>query len=407
MEENTSRTIVDFDELKETILQITASLSQLRLDSGSSKLLGGVISKKLEVYEKTLRRKLSDPFRLVVAGDFKRGKSTLINAMLGKNVIPTAVTPETVTINEISYGTESSFEAVLENGRRMRLSADELKRENLEKLIDGFPSPVQYIKIRENCPFLNDITLVDTPGSGDLMNAFNGKVAEYLSGADAIIYVISARYPLSLTEQAFLASSVLPQSFTQIMMVVNMADSLDSIEDIEKISALASQRVRDIFPDTSVFALSALDELCRRLEKSRPFPELSEYLENNFAAFESSLMDDILLQKEVIHSSRCVYLTKTALDDICMQIRRLQDSLNMDIGSLEERERELEDENSRLAQDIEDRKQELSRVIDKLELEAEKWMHEFLARLKTEILLVQAVHRQTNLNVIFNFTWLI
>ncbi|HIV16999.1 MAG TPA: dynamin family protein [Candidatus Alectryocaccobium stercorigallinarum] len=395
MDDNNSRTILDFDELRESLLQIAAALAQLRMDSGSARLLGSVILKKTETYEKALRRKISDPFRLVIAGDFKRGKSTLINALLGKNIVPTAVTPETVTINEISYGTEPSYEAVLENGRRMRLSPDELKRESLEKLTAGFPSPVQYIRIRENCSFLRDITLVDTPGSGDLMKAFDDKVAEYLSGADAIVYVISARFPLSLTEQAFLSSSVLPQSFTRIIMAVNMADSLESKEDIEKIAALASERVRDVFPDTRVFALSALDELCRRIEKPRPVPELSDYLADNFAAFENALMDDILLQKEVIHSSRCVHLTKTILDDICLHIRRLQDSLNSGIETLEKRERDLEDENSRLAQDIEKRKSELSGHIDKLELEAEAWMLEFLARLKTELLSVHGT-AQTN-----------
>src|SRR5699024_4304323 len=117
-------------------------------------------------------------------------------------------------------------------------------------------------------------------------------------------------------EQAFLSSAVLPQSFARILVTVNMADCLETTEDIEKVLNLTAERVRDIFPDTRVFAISALDELCRRLEKPRPVPELAEYLENSFFAFEDALQNDILLQKEVIHSERCVHMAESILLDM-------------------------------------------------------------------------------------------
>jgi GTPase SAR1 family protein len=58
---------------------------------------------------------------LAVVGDFKRGKSTLINALVGSEVVTTNVTPETVTINYIEHGTENKIEAVLEDGGKVDL----------------------------------------------------------------------------------------------------------------------------------------------------------------------------------------------------------------------------------------------------------------------------------------------
>ena len=68
------RSIIDFDDLKETIRQTADALQRLRLDRHSSKLLGETVLKKMEIYEKSLRRRLTEPFHLVLAGDFKRGK---------------------------------------------------------------------------------------------------------------------------------------------------------------------------------------------------------------------------------------------------------------------------------------------------------------------------------------------
>ena len=397
------RSVIDFEDLKETIRQTADVLQHLRLNKESGELLGNTVTRKMEISEKILRRRINEPFHLVLAGDFKRGKSTLINALLGKNVVPTAVTPETVTVNELSYGPEFSCEAVLENGRRLRLSPSELKRESLESLTDQFPAPIRYIHIRDNSEFLRDVTLVDTPGTGDLTRTFDDKAAEYLAEADAVIYVVSARSPLSSTEQAFLASVVLPQSFTRIIVALNMSDCLDSEEDIRRVLELTTEKVRDIFPNAGVFAVSALDELCRKLGRPRPSPELAAFLEGNFSALENALYQDILLQKEIIQSSRCVRLAESVLRDTEEQIRRLQNSLLAGTEHLEKQEAELEGENSRLMNDIELQKQKLSHMIDAMELEAEKWILSFLIRLKAEIQSIQGQFETNELERHFQF----
>lgn len=97
-----SRMLVDFDDVKEGLGEILDEVQSLRNDSFMKKILSDEDVKRIKVWESTLKKRASDEFSVVVMGDFKRGKSTLINAILGKNVAPADVAPETMTINKIS-----------------------------------------------------------------------------------------------------------------------------------------------------------------------------------------------------------------------------------------------------------------------------------------------------------------
>lgn len=402
MEKN-DRRIIDFEEVK-TILQQTAEeLHLLCRDSPTKKLLGDVLIRRIEDGERMLRRRLTEPFHLVVTGDFKRGKSMLINALLGRETVPTAVTPETATINEISWGEEPSCEAVLENGRRIRLSPEDIRRDSIESLKKELPSPIRFVRLRENIPLLKDITLVDTPGTGELMQAFDSQVSAYLAGADAVIFVLSARSPLSLTEQAFLSSSVRPRSFSRILAVMNQCDCLDAEEDILRVRRLVQERLCEILPDTQVFAVSALDELCRKTGAQRPAPELERFLETQFLAFEDALQNDILLQREVIQSERCIAAAKAVLLDLENQLRLLRQSIKAGTEELEQRESELTGENSRLLDDMEAQKQALARSVDSMYLTADQWLLDFLARLKAEIQAIRSTAGISDLERHFQF----
>jgi ribosome biogenesis GTPase A len=100
----------------EKIRMVIDRLSQNReLES----ILGHEFTDSVNDWKSLIEKRSSEPFTLVILGDFKRGKSTIINALLGREIAPSNVSPETYTINEISYGEQRSVEAVLENGQRI------------------------------------------------------------------------------------------------------------------------------------------------------------------------------------------------------------------------------------------------------------------------------------------------
>ena len=379
------RIIVDYDSIRHDLESVLQEVRALRAEPGFMQAIGQSNLNKIKAYETAVERRLSDAFSIVIAGDFKRGKSTLINAILGKSVAPVAVTPETATINRISYAQTPSVEAVLQNGKRARLALTELRREQLEAIIRQLPSEINYVDIREDAEILKEVTIVDTPGMGELMKAFDEKVANYLVNADALIYVVSARAPLSLTEQSFLSSVVVPQSFSRVFLALNMADCLETEENIEKIRQLAISRVSGISSSISVYALSALDEYCRKNALPRPEPELASQLEQNFLEFENALKTDIILQKDIIKSMRGVAVVRVMLNDLLSRIRLIQSSLKLNVDRLVEQEGAYQNQNSELRTRVEQEKAALAEAVGEMKREARIWMADFMQRVNAEI----------------------
>lgn len=389
------RVIIDFDSVRKDVENVLNEVKEIRSDKMFSKTVGAESVQKIKEYEGLIYKRLNDNFNLVVVGDFKRGKTTFINSLIGENILPSAVTPETVTINKVSYAETNKVEAVLKNGRRAAMEKTELKREELDRILKEFPAQVDYIDIKDNHEFLKGISIVDTPGIGDLFKTFDEQVTDFLLNADAVVYLISARVPLSITEQSFLASSVMPQSFSRILLVINMADCLEDVDDIEKVKTLVKAKAKDISPNIYVYAISALDELCRKQNLKRPEPEISDYLEKNYLELESALQNDIMLNKEVIKSTRGIALTRIMLSNASSRIKLIESSLRTNTGKLAASQEEFLSINTDLVASIEKRKRSLSSEIDMLRIEANEWMSEFLVRLLQEI---ENIHAKASTN---------
>lgn len=380
-----SRITLDFDSVCSDIDSILSDIRHMRSERYFSRTLGIEAVQRLKEYETAIKKRLRDPFSLVVIGDFKRGKSTLINAILGDEILPASVTPETVTINRISYDETPKAEAILQNGKRISLDHSELKRDIMERILPDLPSPIEYVEIKSDNTILKDISIVDTPGVGDLMNAFDEQVADYLINADAIIYVVSARAPFSASEQAFLTSVVVPQSFSRVIVAVNMTDALEKTENINKVKAMTLERAESIGENVYVYMLSALDELCRKKGLRRPEPELESILENNFIEFENALQHDIILQKDIIKSMRGISLTDQMLRDTIARIELIRNALTLGVKKLNAHTAEFQNQDSILKRNIERRKTDMTACVDDMKSEAKHWISEFMARLKTEI----------------------
>lgn len=379
------RMMVDFEDVKEGLEEILDETERLRNDSFLRKIFGEEDLKRVKEWENILKKRASDEFSVVIMGDFKRGKSTLINALLGKAVVPTDVSPETITINKISYGEEPKREAVLKNGKRLRLNADELTRSELEQIMGRLPAPIDYIEVQENLPILKEISIVDTPGLGDVLKSYEHQVQEYLVRADAVIYVVSVLSPLSESEQTYLCASILPQKFSRLLVAANMADCLDSEEDVQKIKREIIQRVSAFSEDAGIYTISALDEYCRRQSLRRPNPELGAYLENAFLEFDSAIQNEIVLQKDLLKTQRIMTLARMMSGDIRKRIGVIAGMLKMNRQQLEAISQRCEEEHVNIHHTLQNAEAELREATDDWYAVAKDWMAEFMARLKQEI----------------------
>lgn len=384
-----NRIVVDFEEINKDIHAVLDEFIQFKIDKKIKAAVGTEYIEKLSDWEMNIKRRLEDDFSIVIIGDFKRGKSTLVNALLREEVVTTNVTPETVTINRVSYGEKSSVEAVLKDGRRALLETDELNRDKLDKIISKLPSPIEYIDIKAPIDTLKGIRIVDTPGVGDLLNKFNNQVKDYIVYADAVIYVVSALSPLSQTEQNFLCASILPQNFSKLFVVLNMVDCLDDEEDVNKVKALIDNKLANIFPNSYVYAISSLDEYCRRKDLKRPNPDFSRILEDAFDEMYNTLQNDVIMKKEIIQTERCLNMMKMMIREIEGRITLTENMISLNSSKLNDLMKQYKDENSELMQKIDKHKQLVKLEIRDMHGEAKEWMEDFLNRLENEIRLAE------------------
>ncbi len=387
MSENTEvRTAPGYASAEPDIETVQIKLKGLLGNKPLCTILGDEFTEHLRDWDAAITKRRTEPFSLVVLGDFKRGKSTIINAILGKSIAPVNVAPETFTINSISYSETPKAEAVLKNGQRISLAADDLVREKLEKLMRAFPDTLEYIDIRDDAELLKEIRIVDTPGLSDL-DCLDKQVQDYLVNADAVIYVASALSPFSESEQFFLASHIRPLSFNKLYVLVNMIDAMNTQEDIEKIISRVSERCEAIMPNAFVYGVSGIDEYRRKIGLNRPdIKGFQEFYENEFLKFEMSLKREIILQKDIIRTQRVLTMLNLMIKDTAARIRMIYEMMAMDRKKLDDISQSIERECSTLASALESKKPKIRLSITEMQQEAEQWMYGFFSKLREDIL---------------------
>ncbi len=229
------------------------------------------IQQKPNILEKLkeLRNDIQNDFyTVVVLGEFKRGKSTFVNALLGTSLLPMDILPETATINAIMYRDTPTVQVVLQDGsiEKGEPTAEYLKRFSARQ--DGNEAEkVRYIKIGYPSELLkNRVILVDTPGVSDLDEQRCDVTYEFIPKANAVIFLLDANSPLKKTEKDFIEERLLPQNISNILFLLNKYDSVDEEEDeelIEETTARLSnafQREIPVYPVSARWALEGLEQ---------------------------------------------------------------------------------------------------------------------------------------------------
>ncbi|MFV9505783.1 MAG: protein kinase domain-containing protein [Oscillochloridaceae bacterium umkhey_bin13] len=341
---------------------------------------------QIRLREQQTRARLNEPFMLVVMGDFKRGKSTLVNALLGRELAPSNITPETVTINRFTHGSRVNVVAQLANNSRVQLDPEDLRAERLEPLLRQLGHPVEYVNIEAPVPWLEGMLLVDMPGTGDLDWRFDAQVQAYLPQADAIIYVISARAPLSASELAFLRRAVAPHEFPKLLFVVNQIDAIRNQADVERIIDLVRTRVDQVFPGATVYGLSSLDALSHQLGRRPPQPQRSVDLQARFAHFQRELHETVLLNRDLIQIDRAVHQALALSGFVEEQAGRLRTAIDHNHQQLQGAIAQCEDSNSALRQAMHEQRAYARNTIIALGEQTKVWMQDFVGRIQRDLI---------------------
>src|SRR2546429_203044 len=194
-----------------------------------------------------VRRRLSEPLRVAIAGRLKSGKSTLVNALIGRRVAPTEVGECTRIVTQFRYGTADRVDVVRRDGTRVSLPLDE---SGMIPQRLGVPrSEISYVDVALTSDHLRDLMVVDTPGLSSANSVVSAGARRFLfneapidddidddsvgavSRAEAIIYVFtqSVRADDAAAVEAFRAVSGPPAS--------NPINSLGPFHNGDKLAA--------------------------------------------------------------------------------------------------------------------------------------------------------------------------
>lgn len=231
----------------------------------------GAVYKPTDAYEQALKTLLNTECNIAFCGKVNSGKSTLLNALLGRAILPTADRPMSSRIVEIenSEKKKEGFSLIFYDGTEKVY--DDLKQ--LEKYavelgsevesVDGVElNSIMLIRVRCHMPELpSGIRLVDTPGIGASYENHSLLSYRYLQKAHAVVYVLKSDAPVSRLDQPFLEEVI--KANKNIIFVQSCADAYDAecdeiaVRNLELLEELLGKKRDEI----AYFTLAARFEL--------------------------------------------------------------------------------------------------------------------------------------------------
>jgi small GTP-binding protein len=201
---------------------------------------------------KDLLIQLDDLFLIVIVGEYNSGKSAFINALLGKNILETGVTPTTSNITILRYGNE----------------------QKVTNLVPG--------QTLINIPslMLEDISLVDTPGTNAILREHEALTTDFIPRSDLVLFITSVDRPFTESERQFL--ELIKDWGKKIVVLINKTDIIDSEKDLGEITGYVSTNARILLGnEPQIFCISAKNALKCKIENKptdSDFQALEDYI---------------------------------------------------------------------------------------------------------------------------------
>ena len=179
----------------------------------------------------------SNQTTIMVCGEFKRGKSTFINALLDIPLCPTDEHIATSTVSIIKYGEKQKVTRFYdtENG----VKEEEIEYEQIKQYAKGSNLEIDntvMLVIEVPCARLkNGLTIIDTPGVGGLNPRHRFLTLSAIPKTDTIFYMVSVGEPMTTIELDFLKTDILPKS-KAYKVILNRVDELEDDEIEEAIN---------------------------------------------------------------------------------------------------------------------------------------------------------------------------
>lgn len=286
------------------------------------------------------QRLMAGRFHLGVLGQFKRGKSTLINALMGAEILPTSVVPLTAIPTWISHAS-TGLARIEYTGER---AAEEFASDSPEQIRSVL---TQYVTEPNNphnrmgvaraqifwpAPILrNSVVLIDTPGIGSTFEHNTETTRRFLPQCDACVFVTSADPPITQAELEFL--NEIRGEVKYLFFMLNKADYLD-VADREKSIAFLRQTLQEklSFDSVTIFPVSAKDAL-----RARTSNDTESWRQSGMDKVESYLMNFLSQNKSSVLEQAVRRKVGNLLADVIFRLRVQHRALELPVEELNAR----------------------------------------------------------------------
>ncbi len=299
-------------------------------------------------FQRLLEKLRQNRFNLVILGAFKRGKSSLINALLGKQLLPTGIVPLTSVVTILGYGGKLRIQVHFHQGESRQISQEELPDFITEKGNPRNLKGVREVEIAYPSDYLSDgVRIIDTPGVGSVYS-HNSEVAyNYLPQVDAAVFVVTVDPPLSEAEQEFLKD--IREYVHKLFFVLNKIDYVEAPERQEALeftakvlqANLETEKI-SIFPMSAKLAMTGKSNGHSDLLKASLLPE-----------FEDHLRQFLYKEKGRVLLISCINGALKALTDSTLALKVERQASALSLKELEEKATRFNEELSGLEKERE------------------------------------------------------
>jgi GTP-binding protein EngB required for normal cell division len=334
---NLNTSAIDADSRRSPAPALLSSLCHVRNLLGE---LGAESLSERRHLQELEDRLASSRFHLAVLGQFKRGKSTLLNALIGEDLLPSAIVPVTSIPTFLSWGPKRIIRVVFLNGHNQEFSSDIpedasafLARYVTESANSKNHLGVARVEVEHPSSLLQKgVVLIDTPGIGSTFQHNTETTINFLSQCDAALFLISADPPITQTEIEFLKAIRAKVVKTSFLM-----NKVDYLSENERQMALDFFRTvlreqAGLDGSEPVFSISARQGLEARLKGDD-----SQWIESGMSEVENYLLK--FLTEEKIHTLSLAVARKAEdiVGNVLLHLRLKQRSLTLPLEDLEQK----------------------------------------------------------------------
>ena len=305
--------------------------------------------------QETAHRLEEEQFIVVVCGEFRRGKSSLLNALLNEmqDLFPVDITVTTNLVTTASYGPSEKITALVDLSGSEEVQEISIKRNEIRHYVTEKDNPRNMHEARlmtiqlPNEQLKRGLVLVDTPGVGGLYTRHTDITYEFIPNADAIVYVSDALQPLSEEDLKFIKDRILKHT-QYIFFVLTKKDRVRNYQEVVKINRekLAVTLGR---PEDAITIVPVSSYAKRTYLKTHDPADLED---SNFPQLESVLW-------QFINENRGQVLLAKALTTLAQVVGEMRRPLQVEYDTCLEQDKQKLDE---LATSLEQAQEYLQRL---------------------------------------------